>query len=583
MRATHLLLLLPLALLTQAKRPSVTNERLSITYIGTATEDGKIEQFMSIPYGQDTGGEQRFRHPIPFSPAADTIVDATQPGAACPQPVQPMKQDPWTRIKNISEDCLTLRISKPAAGTDNAAAERKLLPVMIWIHGGGHLVGTVYDSAYDPVGLVRASIDSGNPVLYVAMNYRLNIYGFPVSDSLLEDGLTNLGLRDQALALQWVQDNISDFGGDPDNVTVFGEDTGASDIGLHLLTGNNSPAKVPFRRVIAQSGSAMSAWPGNAKTSKDSFAAVAAKLGCIAASPQYWYTVNCLRLFSMDQVTKTAFDVAYEFDPLNGFHAFGPVVDGSIVPEQPAKAFEDGRFVKDVDFLFGWDVDEGSMETPTVIQSTFDAAGWLMKRYPTLTYPSALELMYLYLDGPHASRDECHEAVSTAWCALSRLVRDATVACPLLTQAAHMSLAGTPNIYLYELNQSAFAPVMESKGRAYLGAAHFSDVPYVFHNLQSSYFISEERDLKLARWMASTWAAFASAGSPRVEGRKHEGDGDDEEWPFSFGEQWKTEEPRQITLKTIGGPSSGVRRMPFAERRKCEAVNRIVGGGVTQY
>lgn len=131
---------MPLALLTEAKRPSVINDKVPITYLGTVTEDGKVEQFMSIRYGQDTGGEQRFRPPIPFVPEADSVVDATEPGAACPQPEQPMNQDPWTRIKKISEDCLTLRISGPAGIYGEA---NKQLPVMVWIHGGGHMVGTI--------------------------------------------------------------------------------------------------------------------------------------------------------------------------------------------------------------------------------------------------------------------------------------------------------------------------------------------------------------------------------------------------------------------------------------------------------
>lgn len=197
------------------------------------------------------------------------------------------------------------------------------------------MVGNIYDVSYQPVGLVNNSINSGNPVIYAAINHRVNsessrpqvfletkliyaVFGYPLSDAVLDgsDGTrANLGLRDQKLGLQWIKDHISAFGGDPENISVFGEDTGASDIGLHIAAGN-----VPFRRAIAQSGSSLSPWAIRHDATREHFAEVVARIGCVSGSPQFWYSLNCLRQFSMEQILNVTFDLAWSIEPANGFH-----------------------------------------------------------------------------------------------------------------------------------------------------------------------------------------------------------------------------------------------------------------------
>lgn len=148
----------------------------NITYNGIRTST-YVEEFLSIQYAHDTGGIYRISHPRPYTPTADSIINATFPGAACPQPQIPLPADPYTVLANVSEDCLTLRIARPAGtgATENA----QKLPVMVFIYGGGGTVGTIYDGSYDPVGLITRAVDLGTPMVYVAMNYRLNCTSLP--------------------------------------------------------------------------------------------------------------------------------------------------------------------------------------------------------------------------------------------------------------------------------------------------------------------------------------------------------------------------------------------------------------------
>lgn len=161
-------LLLQFAAVAFANKPTVINEVTGVSYEGVEIHDG-VEEFLAIRYGHDTGGQARFKPPRVYSPSAGTLVDASVAGPACPQPKVPLRGDPYTVVENMSEDCLTLRIARPASHTQDLK-----LSVMVWIHGGGHAVGNIYDDSYNPVGLVSNAVASGTPVIYVAMAYRLN-------------------------------------------------------------------------------------------------------------------------------------------------------------------------------------------------------------------------------------------------------------------------------------------------------------------------------------------------------------------------------------------------------------------------
>ena len=143
--------------------PSVTVPATKVTFQGNYSND--VESFYNIRFGRDTSGANRFAHPIPFTYPPGSVVDASVYGAACPQQRVPVQGfNIFQNVTNISEDCLTLRIDRPA----NTTATDKL-PVMVWIYGGGDSIGQIYDQAYNPAGLVLGSAAQHTPIIFVAM------------------------------------------------------------------------------------------------------------------------------------------------------------------------------------------------------------------------------------------------------------------------------------------------------------------------------------------------------------------------------------------------------------------------------
>jgi carboxylesterase type B len=229
---------------TQVATVTVRDNAHNLSYVGTSFQG--IEQFQGINYGQDTSGANRFKPPKAFTYPSGTTVQATAAGASCPQnTIQAFFGISLNDgAFNISEDCLNLQVVRPAGTKQNAN-----LPVMVWIYGDGFEAGSYNFSVYNPMALVAGSAAKGTPVLFVAMNYRVNIFGFANSPALRTEGSLNAGLHDQRLALNWVQSNIAAFGGNPKNVTLFGESDGGTSGGYHLVSnGGNGKIEVePMR------------------------------------------------------------------------------------------------------------------------------------------------------------------------------------------------------------------------------------------------------------------------------------------------------------------------------------------------
>ncbi|KAL9069592.1 MAG: hypothetical protein Q9157_006104 [Trypethelium eluteriae] len=195
----------------------IIDPQTEVSYRGTINND--VEHFQNIFYAEDTGGKNRFTPPVPRQPLPGTVIDATAAGAWCPQFVGPAPLPFTSPITNVSEDCLSLRIARPR-GTNSSSK----LPVLVWLHGdstGGNALGSGYDQLYEPDGLVRQANKNGQPVIWVAINYRLGR----------------------------VRDNIAAFGGEPRNIVAIGQSVGAMSIGLHMtsFSGNRG---VPFQKAM---------------------------------------------------------------------------------------------------------------------------------------------------------------------------------------------------------------------------------------------------------------------------------------------------------------------------------------------
>lgn len=197
--------------------------------------------FKGIPYAQPPVGELRFKEPVPLRSFPEEVVDCAEEGDAC------IHKDPYRAKLVGSEDCLYLNVYTPIK-PDNVQRSAPL-PVMVWIHGGAFAMDSGSENLYSPEYLIEKG------VIVVTLNYRLGPLGFLCLPSMGIKG--NMGLKDQLLALKWVNENIQNFGGDPRNICLFGESAGSASTHLHLLSQESRPF---FQKAILQSGVALNEW-----------------------------------------------------------------------------------------------------------------------------------------------------------------------------------------------------------------------------------------------------------------------------------------------------------------------------------
>jgi len=425
------------------------------TLRGLQTERAEI--FRNIPYAAPPVGPLRWRPPQPVRPWSGAR-DATQPGPSCPQP---MRADgaPNDGGANgpTSEDCLQLNVFAPP----NA----KRAPVMVWIHGGGHRTGAGW--IYDGSNFAR------DGVVLVAINYRLGALGYfadPAIDASARPGdpVGNYGLMDQIAALRWVQRNIAAFGGDPDNVTVFGESAGGMSTLALLATPS---ARGLFHKAIVESGAGWFEPTTLAKKEAEGAAALA-KIGVPPAA-----TAAELRALPVEKLV--AINANY-----------GPFTDGRLMTETPTQALADGRF-DDVPLIIGSNSGEDSLMGPGPPKP---------ERYARLMTP-ALESAY----AADASGGE--EGLARA------LFTDRIMGGPARWVAAQASGGKPAWLYYFSYIGSRFRP---AKTRA----SHADEIQYIFEywGRRTPMSVVSEEDKRMANLMHACWVAFAKSGAPRCGG-----------------------------------------------------------------
>ncbi|KAJ5756082.1 carboxylesterase [Penicillium manginii] len=478
----------------------------NVRFEGTSANN--VESFMNIRFAEDTSGINRFAAPNPFSYPSGSVVNASLPGAACPQQKVPIPGlEVFDNVTRISEDCLTLRIDRPARKSN-----KNKLPVMVFIYGGGDSIGQIYDTAYDPTSLINGAGQKGYPVIYVAMNYRVGIFGFAATQTLNESRSLNAGLRDQRLALEWVQEHIASFGGDPDNVTIFGESDGATGVGLQI-TAYGGKEKAPFQRAIMQSGSA-AADQGTA-TNKTIIRTTEfiKKVNC--SSSVGIDELDCLRKIPLKKLLPAALEYEFSFEGSMSFDIFVPTAPSDFIPDSPSKLLSSGRFSHDIDVITGWTEDDQSFFTPSTIKTESDVIEYFSSSIPDLSEENMQRALALY---PSSSFSEMpSENISAQFFRASQMSRDYEFTCPsihLVQMNKKYSKSGTSN-YLYILNETMFAPLYEKQQISYLGVSHFSDIPYVFNQAKTRYsFLATPLDVEISSNMSGSWASFAVSGDP---------------------------------------------------------------------
>ncbi|EMD31127.1 hypothetical protein CERSUDRAFT_89451 [Gelatoporia subvermispora B] len=282
----------------------------------------------------------------------------------------------------VSEDCLTLNVFVPE-GTKAGAK----LPVVAWIFGGGFSTGSAVD--YNGQAVVHRSMELGQPMIYVSLNYRLSAFGFLSSQEVKEAGVGNLGLRDQRQALRWVQNYIGAFGGDPEKVTIWGESAGSWSVALQLLiNGGNSEGL--FRAAFLESGSPLPV--GNITQVQSTYDALVADAGCSGSSD----TLQCLREVPYDTLQVAISNATGTLQPAQNI-PWQPRVDDDLLVDTPTELVRKG-IVANVPIINGDCEDEGTIfgldATIAGVVAAANMTSWL----PTILHGISQEDMNTILE-----------------------------------------------------------------------------------------------------------------------------------------------------------------------------------------
>lgn len=531
----------------------------SQTTIGNTT----INQYFGVPYAQAPVGTQRFVAPVTPPPSWSGTMNATAVGPACPQGAS-------MDTAEQSEDCLYLNIWTPASVTSQSS-----LPVMVFIHGGAFVAGTGGSLLYDGAPSVAAAVAqtsgknaASQGAVVVTINYRLGALGYLFLKNIVNGADIvpgNLGFLDQVAALQWVNANISKFGGNPNNVTLFGESAGAMSVGLHLFASTKSTNY--FSRAIMESNpfgvnyrKAATLSPANT----EGFLFINQICGVLGKGDACWGATPILTwLQGLTTQQIMAAQAIYEATYGPGAAVFttgdanmlpfAPVVDGSIILGQPSGGYVSGVTTQK-SFMFGFNQNEGqtfadmaflALQQDLTPASYNTALGGIYGASNTTTitaFPQggssapycsssnnvnsppaqpycatyqAAQTIPGYLSLPASS-------VAGATMALGNVINDSIFKCANLSVAGTIGTASNsvPSIYGYYFTDP---PVFNLLGLpacapAYGNVCHGNELPYVFNTQSSIYAAFNANDTALAGTMNAAWVSFALTGNPVPSG-----------------------------------------------------------------
>jgi para-nitrobenzyl esterase len=491
-------------------------------------EEEGVWRFLGVRYGVPPAGELRLR-PTVAPGRHDGVVDAVEFGPNAPQPQPTIASGVPGDPSVCDEDCLFLNVWTPGLDTGRR-------PVMVFVHGGAFVSGTGASLLYRGQHLARRG-----DVVVVTINYRLGILGFAGHPDLGEArgaACANWGLYDQIEALRWVKRNISGFGGDPDNVTVFGESAGA--ISICSLLGAPA-ARGLFRRAIVESGPAV-AIPLEAAGSIAGL--MMSELGRPGASPAE------LRSVPLDELLEAQSNVGARFDGGAGL-AMQPVVDGMLLPRHPADAVAAGDSAA-TDLLIGTNRDEFKFFAMAVPQLAFLDEDALALRVGRGLRSAGLDGRVPAEDVISAYRAarSARGASTSPFELFSAMASDWLFRVPQMRLAeAHGRRGGRVFSYLFEW-ESPFAGGV-------LGACHALELPFVFGTLVDPAigpYCGNGTDARaLSASVQDAWIAFAREGHPAPGGAGELG-----HWPAYEAE-------RRSTM--IIGPTCGAIEAPLEAER----------------
>lgn len=457
-----------------------TTVKLASGYVSGAFADGKSDvlAYKGIPYAAPPVGELRWKPPQP-APSWNGVREAREFGPQC------ICRGPLANQWPASEDCLSLNIWMPA----RRASER--LPVMVWIHGGGFQFGSSRWPLFDGTALARQG------VVVVTLNYRLNLFGFFAHPELSRESphgsSGNYGLMDQIAALRWVNRNIARFGGDAKRVTIFGESAGGSAVTLLMIS---PPAKGLFQRAIAESSRIFTAI---AHLREARYGLQPAEARGLEHEPK----IAALRSKTAGELMALAKTPPSGFDILATGWDYWPIVDGWVIPADPADLFEAGRFHR-VPFLLGTNATEGTFFV-TIFPCKVGLANY--REWAKLTYfDSAPRVLERYQ--AREDKDAC-SAIGKVFGASEIYYGTRAVAQALSSKRVQT--------WMYH-----FTRVNPHNPLARIGAMHSAEISYVFRNLSVGFGPQpakfDPKDEEVADAMSAAWVRFAATGDPNGGG-----------------------------------------------------------------
>ncbi len=440
-------------------------------------------EFLGIPYANAPVNDLRWQPPVAKAPFSEPY-SAQQFQAACPQFAQ------MNSVFNSNEDCLFLNIWRPINSADN-------LPVMVFLHGGGLATGAGSESRYN-----GQTLANNQNVIVVTINYRLGYLGYlSLPELTQEQGHSgNYGFLDQNLALKWVNKNIASFGGNPHQVTLFGESAGANSACLHLASPLSQDL---FQNVILQSQGLYSSCVINLPSQQASEALGESFASIVNCQEN---TLQCLRDKSIFKLNLTLFAKGYKNGPIHTSNAL-PLranIDNYFLTEQPLTTFRQGKLAHK-NILMGVNKNEGTLffTFDQDLENDHQYSLELKERYP-LTYQKVAALYPL-------------SGYSNANQAMADILGDKTFVCRSQQLAQHLAESGS-QVYFYYFTQpvdSHMLPILSLFGGngMTLGTFHASEIPYVF-GVESIFGKLDEAAMNTSFVMQQLWGSFSYHNKP---------------------------------------------------------------------
>ncbi|EEU33815.1 uncharacterized protein NECHADRAFT_55991 [Fusarium vanettenii 77-13-4] len=480
--------------------------------VGVYHRPQQQEHFLGIPYAEPPTGERRFTRPEPWAKKWSKPFPAGNYGPFCyGRSLNLTGFDEKDFVYPQSEDCLTINVVRPS-GCETPPG----VPVLVWIYGGGFQEGGSGDQRYNMSDIVQSSVEMGSPIIGVSLNYRTSIFGFIAGKPFRDQSRVNLGIQDQRLALQWIQDNIHAFGGDPRRVTISGESAGALSVGFHLLA-NNGRDEGLFSGAIAESGGPFYHLPfASTETQDDMLESLLESTGCINSTS----SLSCLQTIPPQALLDAS-----------GTTNWNPIVDHVLLERLNSEALHTGMFVR-VPLLIGSNTNEGTPFVPdfspggTNNSTDFATAlrNFLQGGSLSAHTMQQFEELYLHSDASTVKKDlgtvlmDPGAPRGALYGRISLLLGDLVMSAGRRISAEAWARHGAETYsYRFDTVPSGLSPQI-------YGAAHFQEVAFVFGNVDGGGYdynpfnvstsVLRAKYQNLSQAMRRMWINFVNTGTP---------------------------------------------------------------------